>query len=50
MNFTLFGTTIFVVDIKFGLFWAIHSASEFLGCFSFCFWEAKGTTKPLAKS
>ena len=28
MNFKLFGKTILVVNIKFGLFWAIHSASE----------------------
>ena len=30
MNFKLFGKTILVVDIKFGLFWAIHSASEYV--------------------
>ena len=28
MNFKLFGKTILVVNIKFELFWAIHSASE----------------------
>ena len=30
MNLKLFGKTILVVNIKFELFWAIHSASELL--------------------
>ena len=29
MNFKLFGNTILVANIKFGLFWAIPSANEF---------------------
>ena len=28
MNFKLFGKTILVVNVKFGVVWAIHSASE----------------------
>ena len=28
MSFKLFGKTLLVVNIQFGLFWAIHSASE----------------------
>ena len=28
MNFTLFGKTIFGLNLKFDFFWAIHSASE----------------------
>ena len=28
MNFKLFGKTILIANTKFGLFWAVHSASE----------------------
>ena len=36
MNFKLFGKTSLVVNLKFGLFWAIHSGSEclFVVCLS----------------
>ena len=50
LNFKLFGNTILVVNIKFGLLWAFHSASENPSAHAFgagCDWAMKAEKRPL---